>query len=259
MNFSVEIPRPSRYVRHIVIDEIANGIARMWVNESTSVTGDVIDVEDFVASALSKEIDWEMISEPPSRTCFAALVGDRILLNRRHESLFREKPFLLRSCLAHEAGHEILLHAEKLPINENQPSLFGDTQSGQLRFHDSSLRRFDVSNDEYLEIRRQLARQAAVNAEARELLASLDDRLEPDWMFFQAEQFASCFLIPKDRLFAALETGVNLGQWKSIYDLAEQFGTSVSMMCVRLQKLNLIALNGKEIRLIPTTLGPRLF
>lgn len=254
MNLAVEIPKPSRYIKHSVIDQIANEVAKAWCSQNPSMAEDKIDIEDFVSHVLKKELDWEIIDEPANRTCFAALVGDKILLNANYRSLFAEKPFMLRSSLAHEAGHEILRHADKLYVDENQLSLFGDVESQQLRFHDSSLRRFDVSDEEYFEIRQRLARESAISPDARELLAALEDRLEPEWMFYQAEQFGSCFLIPKDRLFHYLESGLDLCQWRSLYALAEKFGVSISMMSVRLQKLGLISIDNKQIRLIPQTL-----
>ncbi|MEK7857221.1 MAG: ImmA/IrrE family metallo-endopeptidase [Acidobacteriota bacterium] len=256
MKFPVHIPKPSRFVTHAAIDEIASEIARHWIAESNSRPGDYLDVEDYAASVLGKDFDWEEIDEPAERTCFASLDGNRILLNRKYESLFKERPCLLRSSVAHEIGHVVLGHLEKLE-RANQPNLFGESHT-RHRFHDSSLRRYDIDKEEYLRLRISLARHAAVNDAARDMLASLDDKLEPEWMFYQAEQFASCFLIPKHLLFEALETKINLGMWRSLYQLAEVFGTSISMLCVRLQKLNLIKLEGKEISVVTAT-APTLF
>jgi len=49
--------------------------------------------------------------------------------------------------------------------------------------------------------------------EARRKLLRFQDRLEPEWMFWQAEHFAACFLIPRDRLLECLNAGREVGIW----------------------------------------------
>ena len=66
-------------------------------------------------------------------------------------------------------------------------------------------------------------------------------------MFWQAEHFALCFLIPKDLLLNALDSGFNPTNWREIYDLGEQFGVTGSMLATRLKKLNAIEIHGKQI------------
>ena len=103
-----------------------------------------------------------------------------------------------------------------------------------------------------------MAKTALIDHTSREILNVLSDEMEPEWMYYQAEQFASCFLIPKDRLFEYLETGLDIAKSPILYDLAAQFGVSISMVSVRLQKLKLIAINGKEITLLPQEKQPSL-
>lgn len=254
MNSPLVVPKVTRYTKHSEIDEIASSIAIWWLSESSSIDSEIVDVEDFVATVLDKEIRWDSINEPPNRTCFASLTSETITLNSQHRGLFTEKPFILRSSLAHEVGHSILRHVEALDTNPDQPSLFEQDDAAQIRFHDSALRRFDLSNEEYLKIRSDLARIAAIDWEARQVLAELSNRLEPEWMFYQAEQFASCFLIPKNKLFECIADENSLTTWRSLYALAKRFEVSISMMCVRLQKLNLISLRGRQIIVTPQTL-----
>ena len=78
--------------------------------------------------------------------------------------------------------------------------------------------------------------------------------MEPDWMFWQAEHFSMCFLIPRDRLFQFLNEGREVSSWFAIRRLAEDFGVSPSMMRVRLSKLGAVqmSVDGQPI------LGPLL-
>lgn len=257
LNLSVDIPKPSRYVPHNRVDEIANEIARAY-RETSDIKSDTLNVESFVESVLEKEVLWQPIPEPENRVCFASIDSDRITLNENHRPLFDEKPFLLSSCLSHEIGHEVLGHVELLRTNDNQGNLFADSALSEFIFHDSAWRQFDVTREELAKVKSELAKTALVEQESRDILMTLSDKLEPEWMYYQAEQFASCFLIPRDRLGECLDTRLDITRWSILYDLAHQFGVSISMLSVRLQKLKLIEINGKEITLLPQEKQPSL-
>lgn len=250
LNLSIDIPKPSRYVPHSRVDEIATEIAGAY-REFGDIKTDTLSVESFVESILEKEVLWQPIPEPENRVCFASIDTNRITLNENHRFLFAAKPFLLHSCLSHEIGHEVLGHLELLRKDESQGNLFGDPATSEFVFHDSAWRQFDVTRDEIAKVKNELARMALVDQASQEILKIISDKLEPEWMYYQAEQFASCFLIPKDRLFECLETGLDITKWPTLYNLAAQFGVSISMISVRLQKLKLIEINGKEITLLP--------
>lgn len=65
-------------------------------------------------------------------------------------------------------------------------------------------------------------------------------------MFWQAECFARCLLIPNDLLQAALRKNWNFHSWSSVYDLARAFGVSGTMMGNRLKKIGVIeVVNGQ--------------
>ena len=249
LQFAVNIPPPSRYVSHDRVDDIANEIRKAF-DTATNNNADFIDVVLFVHEALNKDLVWRPIPEPEDRICFASIDSVRISLNEIHSSLFKSKPFILRSCLSHEIGHEVLGHLDLLSVDENQGTLFESKPTSEIIFHDSRWSQFNLSRDELRDVKNELARQSFADPEIREMLRTLEDKLEPEWMFYQAEQFAACFLIPRDRLFDHLETGLDISKWPNIYKLAEIFGVSASMMKVRLEKLKLIETDGKEVTLV---------
>jgi hypothetical protein len=45
------------------------------------------------------------------------------------------------------------------------------------------------------------------NEKVRKFLQGFDEHFEEKWMFWQAEHFALCFLIPKDCVFNILNAG----------------------------------------------------
>src|SRR5262249_40712182 len=91
----------------------------------------------------------------------------------------------------------------------------------------------------------ELVKRALVNSEARQVIAQLQCVYEPEWMFWQAEQFSRCLLIPKDRLLEQLENPWDLSRWRDVYRLADAFGVSGTMMRTRLEKLDVIKI-GKD-------------
>ncbi len=65
-------------------------------------------------------------------------------------------------------------------------------------------------------------------------------------MFWQAEHFARCIAVPKDRLFEILEQEPLTSGWGSIYKLAKSFEVPPSSMTKRLEKLNLIEMDSED-------------
>lgn len=257
LQFSIDVPKPSRFVSHPKVDEIANHIREAF-EQAADLNTDQLDVQYFLKEALDREVVWEKIEEPAGRSCLASINRDRVTVNKNYRTLFHSKPFVLRSCLSHEIGHDILRHLEAIEENPNQSSLFDSSPSLEIAFHDSSWHGFGLTHEEFSQLRTELALESFDNPESREALRALDNKMEPEWMYYQAEQFASCFLVPKNRLFRHIENGVDITNWNSLYWLRDQFNVSISMITVRLQKLKLITINGKQIQKIPEVAQSRL-
>ncbi len=251
----IEVPEPSQYVSHPKVEEIATEVNKFYRTQLNHPEGHIVDVENFTKNALGIEIIWEEIQEPENRICFAQVScgnnGYKIKLNQKRRLLFDSKPELLRSSLSHEIGHCVLRHFECLNTNENQGNLFNAKENSNNYFHDSAWRQLGLSHEDFISVKNGLAKTAWANKEDKELLDFFEDRLEPNWMYWQAEQFSSCFLIPHDKLFDYLETGLNLAEWRSLYWLRDKFGVSISMVKVRLEKLKLIELKNGKLMVVP--------
>ncbi len=252
----IEIPKPSKFVKHTIVDEIANEVNKIYRVQMNHSAGYIVDVEKFIDVYLKMNIIWEEIDEPTNRVCFAKLSYDEseytITLNENHRLLFESKSELLRSCLSHEIGHYALKHFEHLFSNSSQGNLFGNEENSPNYLHDSSWQQLGVTYEVIAELKNKLAKTALLNEKDRKLISTLEDRLELKWMYLQAEQFSSCFLIPKAKLFDFLNDGLDLTNWQSLYSLRDIFGVSISMMVVRLEKLELIKVCGKQIQLFKT-------
>ncbi len=250
----IEVPEPSQYVSHLKVEEIANELNKFYRTQLNHPEGHIVDVEDFITNSLGIKIIWEAIPEPENRICFAQVIcendGYKITLNQNHHLLFSSKPELLRSCLSHEIGHCVLRHFECLNTNENQGNLF-NAERNNNHFHDSAWRQLGLSHEDFIVVKNELAKTAWNKKEDKELLDFFNDYLEPKWMYWQAEQFSSCFLIPHDKLFDYLETGLNLADWNSLYWLRDKFGVSISMVRIRLEKLKLIEFNDGKLTIVP--------
>jgi hypothetical protein len=137
----------------------------------------------------------------------------------------------------------VLRHHECHTRPQNTATLFGDVATQPRCLHDSSLRPYAFTRDELNEWCKQAFRG---DEAARQRLLRLQDRLEPEWMFWQAEHFAACFLIPRDCVMDYLNAGGEVSNWPALYRLAERFGVSPTMMKKRLVKMGVIVIENNQ-------------
>jgi hypothetical protein len=246
-----EIPRPSRYVSNLQIDDIALEANRAYRAKTNSLAGFPVDV-DRMLDLLEVSTVWEELEEPEGAAFFARYTPDRgglITVNERHRPLFEARPDVYAACLGHECGHRILRHFEIFESDSMLPSLFEDSTSPPV-FHKSSWYQYGLSREEVEKSKaarkvldQTLARHAWISETAHRTLKEIHTHFEPEWVFWQAEHFSLCLRIPHDRLKEKLEAIWDLGNWRTIYRLAEMFGVSGSMMRLRLEKLDLIEID----------------
>jgi hypothetical protein len=250
---TIEVPKPSQYIKHTVVEEVATECNRLYRKLQRHDHGFPVDVLAFADLDLGITIDWGDIDEPECTTVFAKCGPDPIdvsryiiTINIRYRELFDLRPDLLRSCIAHEIGHVILRHFTWNARPTNIGLLFPDIQPEPCVLHDSAWKPHAFTKQEMDE----WCRQASKGDEAaRQKLRQLEDRLEPEWMFWQAECFSMCFLIPRDRLRELFDEGWGVSNWPAIYRLAHHFGVSPSMMKARLKKMGAITIEGGTIGL----------
>jgi hypothetical protein len=253
------VPEPSRYIKHSIVEEIATRCNHLYRERRSHASGYPVDVEAFADLDLEITIVWDRIEEPEHAAVFARCCPDPevadcyiVTLNTRHKELFKERPDILRSCIGHEVAHCVLRNHKWGTAPEGAGTLFDDLAPEPRCLHDSSWNQYGLTTKEMGE----LYKRAAIDKEVRQRIAQLSDRMEPDWMFWQAEHFSMCFLIPRDRLFQFLNEGREVSSWFAIRQLAKDFGVSPSMMRVRLTKLGAIQVENGKPKLGPMLLQP---
>jgi len=241
----IEISDPSKYVSDAKVDEIALAYNQAYRERGQNKAGFPVDMERFV-DLLEVSMLWEEIEEPYEAVFLASYTPDNgglITINERHRRLFEERPDVYSSCLGHEVGHRVLRHHEHSAFSSEPPSLFSELAVVQRVFHKSSWSQYGLTKEEVMKrklMEQEIAKKAIVSEQARQILAQLHNRFEPEWMFWQAEHFSLCLQVPKDRLLELLEDGWDYASWRGIYRLGEHFVVSGSMMRRRLTKLKLI-------------------
>jgi hypothetical protein len=247
LSIDAEIPKPSRYVPNLKVDEIALAANQAYRSNTRNALGYPVDM-DRLLDLLELSTVWEDIEEPEGAAFFASYSPQNdglITINEKHKQLFETRPDVYSACLGHESGHRILRHSE-IFAPSSTPSLFEDESPSSFVFHKSSWYQYGLSREEVeksKESRRvlneTLAKHAWISEIAHRTLKEIQTHYEPDWVFWQAEHFSLCLRIPHDRLNEQLETGWDFS-WRSIYRLADLFGVSASMMRLRLEKLDVI-------------------
>ncbi len=259
----IDVPTPSKFIKHDRIEEIATKCNQEYRKLRKHPVGFPVNVEEFAEFDLEVAIEWDEISAPEFTTVFAKCCPDPnneregiVVINNQWAELFKYRPDILRSCMGHEIGHFILRHHSWRNVSNATLPLFGDLQSESPYLHDSSWNPNAFKKSELDE----LCRKAFTgNEDARQKLIQLQNRLEPDWMFWQAEHFSACFLIPHDKLYQYLNDGYDFTNWASINQLADIFGVSPSMMKVRLLKLGAITIENGKPELGQKFLQPGMF
>ncbi len=266
LNVEVEIPDASKFVSNAVVDEIALAYSLAYRTKYGSRDKPTLDLERLI-DLLEISMHREEIEEPDDAVFLASYShqnGGLITVNLRHNQLFEERPAVYSSCLGHEIGHSVLRHYEHTSMRNDggSSSLFSDATADQRVFHKSSWEQYGLTKEE-VEKRKlfvqKFVKAALVNETARQVIAKFQNRFEPEWMFWQAEHFSLCLLVPKDSLLSLLNQGCEYTNWRGIYQLAERFNVTGSMMKRRLTKLDLIEIRGDKIYPVKPSSQTQLF
>ncbi len=257
---NIQIPRPSRFIRLDEVDSIAQNFGLAYRKHLGEV-GLPLDVERFL-DWLEISYYWDNLEESEGATCFARIdisQGSSIEINEHYRELFENRPEVFRICLGHEAGHLVLNHPEFF-LTDDTPTIFGNDEVCRF-LHKESWNQYGLTSSEVRQriaaskaAKQKLVKNAVLSPAAYNAIKRMDDKCELDWMFWQAEHFARCITIPKDRLFEILEQEPVSPGWGTIYKLAKVFDVPPSSMTKRLEKLNLIEMDeeGKPVPVVNT-------
>lgn len=249
----IDVPAPSQWTKHNDIDQVALECNLLYRAKCGDKRGFPVDVEQFADSVLEISVEQNYFDAPQGAVALARCKPDPrdtsrfvIEFNEAHRKIFDEKPDKRLITGAHEVGHIVLKHHNKLACPKTM-SLFGDFVTAEPKFlHKTDWQHHGFSAEELKNLC-----EIALNGDekVRKFLGSFDEHFEEKWMFWQAEHFALCFLIPRDVVLNALNADFDATDWRAIYSFGEEFGVSGAMMATRLKKLNAIEIHGKQIAL----------
>lgn len=233
-------PPPSRFVRHAeVIEPIADAYAALyqarygWPMQAERL-------ERFLESDLGLSYGWEAVAEPEG-VCILALhdpISGAIRANARYADVFDEHPSLFASALLNELGHIALRHGELYPESEHLPGM----PATSLFLHRADWQPWGMDDA----LRQRAIKVAFLDPQVGDRLKP--SRFEPDWVYQQAQRFAAAGMISQARLRERLQDMGDLTGWPPVYELAQQFAASPSMMRYRLESLDYIRVQGRHIR-----------
>jgi len=251
LNVEIEIPEPSRFVSNETVDRIATAYSRAFREKYPAQDGKLLEVE-----LLVDELEIPMSfqdDEPEGARILASTendpkLGTLITINERYRGLFTERPDVYAAAIGHEVGHIVLGHLKILiPPLDHGSFLLDFEPSPQVRLHKSTWGWYGLTKGEIEKLKARerdavstLLKSSSISDDAYQSLKQLGSLLEPDWMFWQAECFARCLLIPLNLLQTALQKDWNFYSWGAIYELARLFGVSGTMMGIRLKKIGVI-------------------
>lgn len=271
LKVEIEIPKPSRFVSNETVDRISAAYSRAFREKHPVQEGKLPDVERLI-DELEIPMLFEEEDEPDGARILASTsndpkLGTMITINERYHGLFTERPDVYAAAIGHEIGHIVLSHLALLTPPMDQDSFLLDFQpQPEVRLHKSTWGWYGLSRDEIQKLKARerdavstLVLSSSTSEEAYQSLKNISSRLEPDWMFWQAECFARCLLIPLDLLQTALRRDWNLHSWGSIYELGRVFGVSGTMMRNRMEKIGFIEIVEGQPRPGPRAQQANLF
>lgn len=233
-------PPPSRFVRRAeVIEPIADAYAALY-QARYGWPMQAARLERFLESDLGLSYGWETIAEPEGARILALHdpTSGAICANTRHADAFDEQPALFASALLHELGHIALRHGELYPASEHLPGM----PAASPFLHRADWQPWGMDDA----LRQRAVRVAFLDPQVGDRLKP--SRFEPDWVYQQAQRFAAACMISQTRLRERLQDIGNLTSWPPVYELARQFASSPSMMRYRLETLEYIRVQGRQIK-----------
>jgi hypothetical protein len=194
-----------------------------------------IDIELFGDLVLGLSMLWEEIEEMPGEEVLAGLrASDRlIVMNERRKDEMEQKPGRRRLTQGHEMGHwDLFVDISKL----DHPELFDASASGMFAYRSSSGGQVQIllSSEQGRDILRQINARSDSPDEARSV-----------------NRYAASILMPRS-IFVEKARMIDRTQWRNLYDLAAQFGVTISALRVRLEQFNLLYLDQATNRLYPS-------
>lgn len=191
-----------------------------------------IPVDVLAESVLNLNILWDEIEELPGEIILGSIQPKmrRITMNEKRQHLFAEKPGLELFTKGHEAGHwDLYVDEAKL----DHPAMF-NSNSGPFAFRQSTSGQVVV------------VKKLMETEEGRELLRKIRERSDESDEERAVNRYAGAILMPRE-LITEAALRIQRTRWSDLYQLAERFGVTISALTVRLQQLNLLWIEDRQL------------
>jgi Zn-dependent peptidase ImmA (M78 family) len=193
---------------------------------------------DLVADYLDLSIVWEDFDTVKDGVIAAKIYPTKkeIYINKAFPAI-RDNSGLYQSTLAHEIGHWVLHIERDAPASES-------TQQVELLDRANSPQGSRSLPEEVFLCRSLVGDKIKV----------VSQKTPENWREWQAQYFASCLLMPLDKL-EEVRRGRNLTNWKHLGAIGDELGVTISNLINRLQDLEYLEKGGNSKQLYP---GKRL-
>lgn len=224
-----------KFYRNVQIEQIAEQRLSEFQHKLGRPLSFPIDIELFGDLVLGLSMLWEEIEEMPGEEVLAGLrASDRlIVMNERRKDEMEQKPGRRRLTQGHEMGHwDLFVDISKL----DHPELFDAAASGVFAYRSATGGQVQIllSSEQGRDILRQINARADSPDEARSV-----------------NRYAASILMPRS-VFVEKARRMDRTQWRNLYDLAAQFGVTISALRVRLEQFNLLYVDQATNRLYPS-------
>ncbi len=189
---------------------------------------------DHIIEYCGLSILYDIIEEKPSEIIWGGLNIEKelIVINEKYMNVFQEKPGLERFTKAHELGHWDI-YARQAIENKNLSFDFREDVKKMVMRN---------SNQGLLSV----ILTAWIDEDVYSVYKEYTNRKDHPYVESAVDRYASCLLMP-EHLIGDYVLSNDLTIWKNLYRMAEQFKVTISALCVRLQKLNIIYIKDKKI------------
>jgi IrrE N-terminal-like domain len=213
----MSIIKPPRYISKQEITAIANRLIAQI--RASDIPPKWPQVADRAADFLKLDIQWDRFDPADDGVVAAKIypVTKEIYLNEAFPLIMDSSGFY-QSTLAHEIGHWLLhvdLEDTGIPATESER---------ERVFLCKSL------DEQKVKVRHE--------------------KTPEEWREWQAQYFASCLLMPVDKL-EEVRQGRNLTNWQHLKAISDELGVTSSNLCNRLQDLEYIQRVANSNRLYP--------
>lgn len=202
-----------------------------------------VPVDHVVEHLLGLSLSYEEIEVPSGSVVFGCIRPDtgEIVLNERYLELFERIPGLLRYTKCHEAGHADLFGAAQGCSQFDLEGKGVSTGYSPLRLSASRGPAVALSSNAQALLRscpKEVRTEVLLRLQAMER-NRWENGEDPPQVRRAVDRYAAALLMPRDLVRSRAE-GMDLGSWRTVARLAEQFQVSKTAMRIRMEEVGLI-------------------